>query len=530
MTTEDDDRNRPARPPSRDGDPPDASQPERRIPNGPEQKPDGPERKAAGDRVLPPEEAKGSERRIPDVPPPSLPRPHEAKQHGTHFSRRAVLLCASVGALAVLAAGLVSQIHPSAPYHALAADCGRGDLVVAGGTDVSLKAQRRALIKQWNASTYPDGRPHRHARLVEVSDSTDLQHSQLAAVEQSGSCAYDVLIMDNTWTAQFAEAGYLKEFHGLSDTSDFNPAALRTGQWHGTQYAVPFNLDVGLLYYREGTTPPATWSALVDQGYDAQLADYEGLTVNVLEDVWNDGAADVLTGNARADEKALSSRVFPAIRRLATRVQKSLKASRQYQEQDAINAFASGDKLMRNWPYAFSALATEPRMRASGDRLRFHVAALPGHTVLGGQNLAVSAHSPSPGPSADLVRFLSGTAAQRQLFSCGGFAPARYSALGLTPTKHSPADVQARSCSGLMGRPPAPGDPDLPNQQQLTELGQAIVTALGRALPRPETEHYPTFSATFRDCSNKIIDGTSADADTFAHDVADALKGRPSSC
>lgn len=457
-------------------------------------------------------------------------RAHEAKHHGTHFSRRAVLLCASVGALAVLAAGLVSQIHPSAPYHALAADCGRDDLVVAGGTDVSLKAQRRALIRQWNASSYPDGRPHRHARLVEVSDSTDLQHSQLAAVEQSGSCAYDVLIMDNTWTAQFAEAGYLRKFGGLSDTADFIPAALRTGRWDGAQYAVPFNVDVGLLYYREGTTPPTTWSDLLDQGYDAQLADYEGLTVNVLEDVWNDGAADVLTGNARADEDALSNRVYPAIRRLTTRAQGSLKASRQYQEQDAINAFADGDKLMRNWPYAFSSLATEPRMRASGDRLLFHVAPLPGHTVLGGQNLAVTAHSPNPGASADLVRFLSGTSAQRQLFSCGGFAPARYSALGLTPAKRAPANVQARSCSVLTGRPAAPGDPDLPNEQQLTELGQAVVTALGRALPRPETEHYPTFSATFRECANKIFDGTAGNADTFAHDVSEALKGRPSSC
>ncbi|MEV4258856.1 extracellular solute-binding protein, partial [Spirillospora sp. NPDC049652] len=438
--------------------------------------------------------------------------------------------CGLVGALAVLAAALVSQIHPSAPYHALAADCDRDDLVIAGGTDESLKAQRRALVKQWNASSYQDGRPHRHARLVEVSDSTDLQHSQLAAVEQSGGCAYDVLIMDNTWTAQFAEAGYLKELHDLPHPADFIPAALRTGQWHGTQYAVPFNLDVGLLYYREGTTPPATWSDLLAQGYDAQLADFEGLTVNVLEDVWNDGAHDVLTGDSRADEKALSSRVFPAIRRLTARVQGPLKASRQYQEQDAINAFADGDKLMRNWPRAFSSLATEPRMRVSDDKLRFHVAPLPGHTVLGGQNLGVSAHSPNPGPSADLVRFLSGTAAQRQLFSCGGFAPARYSALGLSPAKHAPDNVQARTCSDVMGRPPTPGDPDLPNQQQLTELGRAVVTALGRALPRPVTEHYPVFSATFRECANKIFDGTAGNADTFAHDVAEALKGRPSAC
>ncbi len=80
--------------------------------------------------------------------------------------------------------------------------------------------------------------------------------------------------------------------------------------------------------------------------------------------------------------------------RLAPRAHRSLAASRQYGELQSIEAFASGTKLMRNWPYAFSALASEPRMR-DGTRLRFGVTALPGRTVLGGQNLAVSEHSPT---------------------------------------------------------------------------------------------------------------------------------------
>jgi multiple sugar transport system substrate-binding protein len=442
---------------------------------------------------------------------------------------RRAWVSAAAGAALVLVAWLVVVLWPDASYPAMKGGCDRSELFVAGGTDVSLKNQRRALIRQWNEGRYPDGRPHPHATLVEVSESTDLQHSQIKAVQESGSCAYDVLIMDNTWTAQFADAGYLRPLDGIDDLDDFFPAALRTGEWDGEQYAVPFNVDVGLLYHREGVTPPTAWPGLVSSGIAMQLADYEGLTVNALEAVWNDGGAGQLTGRDRPSEDDLRTTVYPALSRLAPRVHGSLAASRQYGELQSIEAFASGTKLMRNWPYAFSALASEPRMR-DGTRLRFGVTALPGRTVLGGQNLAVSEHSPNPGDAADLVEFLSGTSSQRLLFSCGGFAPGRYSALGLSPGHHSPADVQAPACSSLTGQPPGPGEVELPGEAQLTQLGRAVVTALGRAEPRPVTPHYSTFTGTFRGCVQKIFDRAGTDAESFAQAVERSLDGRTASC
>ncbi|GAA1826510.1 extracellular solute-binding protein [Actinomadura chokoriensis] len=443
--------------------------------------------------------------------------------------RRRAWVSAAAGAALVLVAWLAVVLWPDASYPAMKGGCDRSELFVAGGTDVSLKNQRRALIRQWNEGRYPDGRPHPHATMVEVSESTDLQHSQIKAVEESGGCAYDVLIMDNTWTAQFADAGYLRPLDGIGDLDDFFPAALRTGEWDGEQYAVPFNVDVGLLYHREGVTPPAAWPGLLTAGVAMQLADYEGLTVNALEAVWNDGGAGRLTGARRPSEADLRTKVYPALARLAPRVHGPLAASRQYGEAQSIEAFASGTGLMRNWPYAFSALASEPRMR-DGARLRFGVTALPGRTVLGGQNLAVSKHSPNPDDAADLVEFLSGTGSQRLLFSCGGFAPGRYSALGLSPGRHSPADVKVQACSSLTGQVPGPGEVELPDEEQLTQLGRAVVTALGRAAPRPVTPHYSTFTGTFRGCVQKIFDRAGTDAESFARAVERSLDGRTASC
>ncbi|MFG2085897.1 MULTISPECIES: extracellular solute-binding protein [unclassified Spirillospora] len=443
---------------------------------------------------------------------------------------RAAWIGALCGAALVLLAWLgIVVLWPDSSYPSMTADCERKELFVVGGTDVSLKNQRRALIRQWNEGQYADGRPHPHATLVEVSESTDLQHSQIKAVVESGGCAYDVLIMDNTWTAQFADAGYLRPLEGVDGRGDFFPAALRTGEWEGEQYAVPFNVDVGLLYHHEGVAPPEAWPGLLVSGVAVQLSDYEGLTVNALEAVWNDGGAGLLTGEDPPSTAELRDEVYPALTRLAPHVRDSLAASRRYGERESIEAFASGTRLMRNWPYVFSALASEPRMR-DGDRLRFGVAALPGRTVLGGQNLAVSAHSPSPGAAADLVEFLSGTRSQRLLFSCGGFAPGRYSALGLAPERDSPADVRVRTCSSLTGETPGPGEAELPGREELTQLGRAVVTALGRAEPRPVTPHYSTFSSTFRGCVQKIFDRAGTDAETFAGAVEDSLDGRAASC
>lgn len=445
-------------------------------------------------------------------------------------------LAAAAGAGVVLVAALVAFLWPgpSRPH------CDRENLVVVGGTDVSLNDQRRKLIQDWNDGK-PDGGRHRHATLVEVADSADLQHSQIKAVQESGGCDYDVLIMDNTWTAQLAGGGRLRPLTGIGDLEDFFDAALETGTWRGERYAVPFNVDVGLLYSRKGEDVPTSWPGLLDRGVAMQLADYEGLTVNALEAVWNDGGAGLLTGEEHPSEADLRTRVYPALVRLA-RHQGKLAASRQARELDSIQAFVSGSPLMRNWPYAFSALATEPKMR-DGDKLGFDVRALPGDGVLGGQNLAVSAYSPHPDDAAELVKFLSGPYSQSRLFSCGGFAPARYSALGLRPDDLSPNAVKVQSCREIAPTGTKAGKSEaeesfLPGRAQLTTLGRAIVGALPRAESRPVTPHYSTFTATFRDCVEKIFrdndtypqNNAGVDAAAFATAVDRSLDGRAGSC
>ncbi|MFG2000837.1 extracellular solute-binding protein [Spirillospora sp. NPDC048911] len=461
---------------------------------------------------------------------------HKSIRRRTRDHWLAALLCAVAGALVVV---LTVMIPPS--YDALPDACG-DRLTIAGGTDVSLGNQRRALVESWNAG----GRGTRpQARLVEVSPSADLQYSQLKAAQEAGTCAYDVLIMDAQWTAEFAHDGRLKvldeiDKSALADARDFFPAALALGTYEGRQYTVPFNLDVGLLYHRDKAKVPARPQDWPSENHFAQLGDYEGLTVNALEFAWNHGGTDVLTGTRRPTRAELAGRVHPALKAVAQRMRsgKPLWTSlmRGFKEQESIDAFTDGgdDTLLRHWPYAYRHFANDPRLRDGGD-LRFGVTAPPGHTVLGGQSLAVSASSRHQKDALALIQYLTSTESQRQYFSCGGFAPTRFSAFGLSPgVLRQDAVRPIATCSErerqATNRDNAGGEPDSVTPQRLTELAKAVVAALERARPRPVTEHYATFSTTFRGCARKIFTGVDVPADTFAKAIDESLDGKTASC
>ena len=382
-------------------------------------------------------------------------------------------------------------------------------LVVAGGTDVSVNHERRALVKKWNA-----GRGHEHATLVEVGSSADEQRSELVAAAETHSCAYDVMVLDSPWTAEFAERGFVTPIRRawVENPDGLFPSVAETGRWRQRRYAVPWNTDAGLLYVRKGTPVPRDWNALLGADYAAELADYEGLTVNALEVVWNTSAADpALSGTAgKVDVATARDVILPALRRLAGSA--AARTSSGFHEADALGAFVDGrEKVMRHWPYAYRTLTADPRLHD-----RFEVAPLPGAgiSVLGGQNLAVSRYSRHKEAAGALVRYLTGSSAESTLFSCGGFAPTRMSAL-------SP-----RLCDD----PAFAGDPDVPTPERLQGFSMTLANALLKARPRPITPYYTQFSETFRTCVRKVIGGGRLTPKGLADALNAALEGRRSGC
>src|SRR5690349_3967844 len=170
----------------------------------------------------------------------------------------------------------------------------KGKLVVLSGRDQSDGGQRRALINQWNAE-----HPEQPAEIIELPTEADGQRSEMVARAREKADNADVFNLDVTWTAEFAQSGYLRPLSTV-DTSGFLRRPLESCRYQGVLWALPFNTDAGLLFYRKDLVQDeplglddiadtstralrAAQDARLTAGYAGQFLDYEGLTVNALE-------------------------------------------------------------------------------------------------------------------------------------------------------------------------------------------------------------------------------------------------------
>lgn len=387
--------------------------------------------------------------------------------------------------------------------------CAQDDVIrVATGDDVSAGGARRELIKAWSAD-----QSHPRVELVEVSRVADLKRGEMQAAAQATSCAaYDVLILDAAWTAEFAAAGLLRKIDSVPE--GLVDKALETGIWRGSHYALPFAVDVGLLYRRREMPEPKAWGDLWDQARSAwtkeraglitQLDDYEGGTV-ALQEMFGSAGAEVIDaeGAVVLDRPLNRERAATALERMRrawndTLLDRSLAAK----EAEALADFAAGKAAyLRHWPYAFLRLAID-------DRVDFEVSALPWPAALGGSNLAISAKSAKHEKAMEFIHYMIEENNQRALFACGGYAPvvkAAYS--GVTP------------CATPRSRDDGPR----PSTERLQKVADVIDQALETA-SRPKTEHYTRFSEVFRDCVLRAVHDERRTAAAAVSMIAEALE------
>jgi multiple sugar transport system substrate-binding protein len=368
------------------------------------------------------------------------------------------------------------------------------------------------MIDKWNED---NPGPRLHATMVEPALSIDAEHSQEVAAEQARSCAYDVLELDTPRTAEFAERGFVEPVKGawMDDPGDFFPRVMETVQWRGHQYAVPWTTDAGLLYLR-GKPAPASWDKLLHDGYETQLKDYEGLTVNALEVVWNTTRQLVLSGPVDKIDIATAKVILAGLNRLATAAEAgALHDSLEWDEPASANAFvAKQTSIMRNWPYEFRALSADTRIRRAA--FEFHQLPEPSYSVLGGQNLAVSRYSKHKDQAGKLIKSLTGKVAEKRIY-CGGYPPTRKSTLSRDAPCSATKDLD-------QGATPTP--------KRLKQFTETLKGALQKARPRPATPYYEQFSETFRECVNMVLKNNAPSPEKLADALNAALKGRQGSC
>ncbi|MET9525367.1 ABC transporter substrate-binding protein [Streptomyces coeruleorubidus] len=316
---------------------------------------------------------------------------------------------------------------------------GRGPLTLATAGD--LTGYLGPLLEGWNRT-----HPGEKVTLVELPDSADETQAQMATDLRDGDRSrFDVLNIDVNWTSEFAAAGWIRPLpRDRFPLKTFLPPVVDTATYDGQLYAVPYVTNAGLLLYRkdilakEGVQPPRTWAELERyaktiapkyglDGYAGQFLPYEGLTVNAAEAVYSAGGSILGDEGERVTVDSAAAR--EGIGFLARGVREGWipKEALTYKEEESKQAFQDGRLLfLRNWPYAYVGTS------APGSEVAGKVGAVPlpgpdgpGTSVLGGSNLAVSAHARHRDSAARLIAYLTSERVQRQVLTRGALPPVR---------------------------------------------------------------------------------------------------------
>ncbi|WKX09405.1 ABC transporter substrate-binding protein [Streptomyces sp. NL15-2K] len=245
--------------------------------------------------------------------------------------------------------------------------------------------------------------------------AADGQRQQLVRRLAAEDTALDILGLDVTWAAEFAEARWIREWTGAvkrQATEGTLRVPLQTSTWQGKLYAVPYNTNTQLLWYRKDLvpTPPRTWAEMLDMAGDLarhgkphlveiQGAQYEGLTV-WFNTLINSAGGSIL--NRNATEPSLGS---PAVR--AAGIMRDLARSEaadpslpnQMEDQNRLAMESGVAAFELNYPFVY------PSMRQNNPELFKNFrwapyprvdAARPARPTIGGIDLAVSAYSRHP--------------------------------------------------------------------------------------------------------------------------------------
>jgi multiple sugar transport system substrate-binding protein len=345
----------------------------------------------------------------------------------------------------------------------------------------TLGAEGRVLRRQ--LADFMRQRPDIQVVQRNTPDAADQRHQLYVQWLNAHAGEPDILQLDAIWTPEFAAAEWILPLERFRPPVDsFFPATITANTWDGKLFALPWFVDVGMLYWRTDLmpAPPATLDELdriaeaataakkVRYGLVLQGARYEGLVTVFSEYLGAFGGAILDSGRVTV----ASPQAIAALSRLRDEIYTDRiipPVALTWHEEEARFAFQNGEAaFMRNWPYPYSLMNDSAASRVAG---RYAVAPMPGASggqataALGGAQLAINANSAHPEAAWAVIQYLTQPAQMLE----------RARVVGQFPTRPSLYD-----------------DPQLAKALEVP-VGQAR-TVIERAVPRPVTPVYTQLS------------------------------------
>src|SRR3954469_23476896 len=252
---------------------------------------------------------------------------------------------------------------------------------------------------------------------TDADQQRELIVRRLAAKDSS----VDIVGMDVIWTAEFAEAGWIKEWspeNAQKVTAGDLPGPLETAKYKGKLYAAPFTSNTQILFYRKDRvqTPPKTWDELIQQAgkigpdkgkIQVQGARYEGLTVWFNTLVASAGGS-ILTNNGTDIQLGPPAVKAADVIQLIPASPEADPALENNKEDQARIGFESGNSAFEvNYTFAWASAndavdkAPDAAAKKKAEEFRSHIGFArwptvkpgePSHVTLGGINLGVGAY------------------------------------------------------------------------------------------------------------------------------------------
>jgi multiple sugar transport system substrate-binding protein len=269
----------------------------------------------------------------------------------------------------------------------------------------------------------------------------DPQREQLVRRLGAEDSSVDLIGMDVIWTAEFANAGWLREWTGEQAkqvTEGIFDTVVDTASFEGKLYGAPFNSNTQLLWYRQDLVkePPKSWDRMLNEAeglpeagtIQVQANRYEGFTVWVSTMIASAGG-EILSGPTEvALPREPTEEALSVIGRLAN----SSAAPPRLDTSDEDSArlgFEAGDSaFMLNYTFALGSAeenAPDIAKEMGSAKLPRVVPGEPSRPPLGGFNIGVSSFSEHPDEAFDAATCINSDQSQLTATELDGLPPTR---------------------------------------------------------------------------------------------------------
>jgi multiple sugar transport system substrate-binding protein len=242
--------------------------------------------------------------------------------------------------------------------------------------------------------------------------ASDGQRQQMVRRLAAHDPSMDILGLDVTWEAEFAQAGFIQPWTGANKAAAENGTlvpALDTALWKGRLYAVPDNSNTQLLWYRSDLvkTPPTTWAQMLADAaqlakegkphyIEIQGAQYEGATVWFNTMVASAGGTILNPDATKATLGAPAVKALSIMKQLATGPAADPSLGVQMENDNRLAMEGGSAAFELNYPFVYPAMKADNPKLFKDFKWALYPEVTPGipaKVTIGGTDLAVSAYS-----------------------------------------------------------------------------------------------------------------------------------------